>query len=489
MYHIAESSGIKNINNIFEGWIIYDKEESGSEVGNKPSTLGQSGNKIDEMILIKCKEGLNDLNLFGCFGQESKWMKLASLNLDQLGCKSLRDFVGFANGLMAFETDPIGLTYNIRGCPTNPSERKDVILIPLNGDEPRKIGSGCEFCLQVTTSDSDTPCPHIYFTAWNELYCLFPQTEVHCALKPQSYDDNDIDERFMVGYQISKYSSGHNIWTKCCNLVIPPVYNYSDPNDKYIKRRPDFEVVHCKFRVITNDTHLLLTMVNTGVEIWPLTAANKEKYITVLQLTPDTSGELKSELKFHSKTKEPEFYSRASISATSQKLTFREMTFQRTCPPDLYLHKKPPSFGHVTELNLTTGKLNELDLEDQVQQNDDDNDTDRSYESDGNYEFVSSSTDFQFVTSSQTGLLYYIDIEGPYLATMYSFDPVNNEWKSLPGSPKDDYSFRQAYIHPIPQELIPELSRYPQAIFEDKRNCTDHGPFVRYTNEDSDSDY
>ncbi len=206
----------------------------------------------------------------------------------------------------------------------------------------------------VTKDDSDTPCPHIYFTAWNELFCLFPKTYVyyrkrrfHCEYSER--DEDDYDERFMIGYQIDKYSTGGVKWTKVCSLEVPKAYHYH--GEVYDHPRPDEEVAFLKFKALASDEHVLISMVNQGGHSdngFHPRKSNAVKYLTVTQLNPDGSGDLKAEAKFHRKTKEAGFLAEASLSATSGKLVFQMIEPQGRS-------SWPSPARNVTELNLTTG--------------------------------------------------------------------------------------------------------------------------------------
>ncbi len=475
LYSIAESNGVMDIDSVFQGWLIIDKKESVSSPIRKSRSVNKDENQDDEILVIKCHESGKNYNLFGWLGNESRWIKITSVNLELLLCKSLGLFVGFANNSLAFEIDPSDLRYDLwrRSYPLNQSERKDLVLIPLKGDKAiTRIGSGCQFCLKMTKSDYDTPCPHIYFTAWNELFCLFPDTYVYYK---STYYDDDFDERFMVGYKISKYLPEQKAWTESCTIDVPSVYYYNESN--YSRRKPNKVVSYLTFKAITNGNHLLLAMINKGAEFFHQ-GDNRRKYLTVLQLTPDNSGHLKAEVKLHCETKEPGFYARSSLAATSQKLTFQDVSVRDGEPP----------LRRITELNLRTGKLVEPKLENVIEEQDDkDDDSGDSMESGSN----ETSTTTKLVTSKQTGLVYYINIDNPYITQMQCYDPVNDETRSLPGPPEDK-GIQGADMHPIPQELIGELNAYPQVAFEDRHDNTDHGPFVRgYTvqHDNSDLDY
>ncbi len=305
LYEIAESNKVTDINIIFEKWLIADKEESVSNPIRKTRKVNKSENKNGEILLIKCHESGNDYNLFGWLGMESKWITLSTVNLDLLSCRSLRNFLGFANNSLAFEIDPSDLRYDHWGSyPLNPRERKDVVLIPLSaGESIKRVDSGCEFCLQITKSDFDTPCPHVYFTAWNELFCLYPKTHVY--YRTSYYHEDDYDQRFMVTYLIGKYLPERDAWTQCCTLDVPRVYYFKEPPD-YYHRQPEEQVSYLKFKAVTNESHILLAMTNTEGDYYG-SMETDEKYISVIQLTPDGSGNLKSEVKYHSETDDVEF--------------------------------------------------------------------------------------------------------------------------------------------------------------------------------------
>ncbi len=133
---------------------------------------------------------------------------------------------------------------------------------------------------------------------------------------------------------------------------------------------------------------------------------------------------------------------------------------------------EPQPYRRITELNLRTGTLIEPKQKNQMSDEEvdkmlDDKDIDGKEESD--IDSIATSTTTKVVTSMQTGLLYHIDIDEPYITEMKSYDPMNDEWKSLPGPP-EDRGIQGAYMHPIPQKLIADLRVYPQVVFEDYRS-------------------
>ncbi len=503
LYEIAEYYGVADISSLFEGWCeIVEKEENVNEEEdakekekieeeenieegnnedqeenvdkeeNVPEFALKSGNEninekqSDELLLVKAKRGDEYIDLVGWLSKESKWIKLGSVNLKQLGQSSLGRFVGFANSSIVFEV--------YSSADRHSPKRKDVILINLNSGKLEQAGTGCDFCLNVTEDDDNEPCPHIYFTAWNELFCLFPSTEVH---EPEwrerstyygydhyygdhsDCDEDDFSERFMLGYEISKYSPTYHNWVPFHSLDIPREYYYHDGTGLY-HERPEEEVVYLTFKVVTHDDHLLIAMVNKGGG-YGSRERNSDKFLTVMKLTPDGTGNPESEVKYHSKTKEAEFYVRASVAATSGKLTFRETYTRNTNDHHRY--------RHMTELDLTTGELSKPNLKNQLPQND--------FDDERNLKNIKSNTNVKgCATSKQSVLLYYVHMGKPYMPRMKKYDPVNDKWESLP-PPPEDKEILGVYMQAIPTEISAELSAYPPVIFEDRHENIKCGPF------------
>ncbi len=502
LYEIAEYYGVADISSLFEGWCeIVDKEENVNkeedakekekieEEGNidEDDKKEQKGNvaqkenvsesvlklgneninknQSDELLLVKAKRGGEDIDLLGWLSKESKWIKLASVNLKVLGQSSFDGFVGFANNTMVFEVDSPAGRHGLN--------RKDVVLIQLNSGKLEQAGTGCDFCLNVTEDDDNEPCPHIYFTTWNELFCLFPSTDVHEAEwrhrstyyydhyydDHSDYDEDDFSERFMIGYEISKYSPTRHNWIPFHSLDIPREYFYHDGTGLY-HERPEEEVVYLTFKVVTHENHLLISMVNKGGG-YGSRERNSDKFLTVMKLTPDGAGNPESEVKYHSKTKEAEFYLRSSMAARSGKLMFLEIYTRTTNDPHRY--------RHMTELDLTTGELSKPNLTNQLPQND--------FDDEKNLKNIKSNTNVKgCATSKQSVLLYYVHMGKPYMPQMKKYDPMNDKWKSLP-PPPEDKEILGVYMQAIPTEMSAKLSAYPSVIFEDRHENIKCGPF------------
>ena len=340
---------------------------------------------------------------------------------------------------MVFEADGKGY-----GWPLN---RKDIVLIPLYDRAPKKIKTGCAFCLSFDHNDKAN-CPHIYFTAWNELYCLSPKVEVRLA-EPGEYD---LNLRFWIGYEIKKYSANDNNWIKACELNVPQEYHYErSPSFQTSSQKKPLDVCYLEFQIVHRETHLLLAMVNERGRSFSHPVGY---YVSVMQLTPDsTSGMLMSEVKLNKQiTKEAvQLFPKSIMTASSFNLRFQEISKKN---------------GRITELNMKSGAIRALKADDDMLN------FPKHKLDDERPDFI----DRKFVTSRKNGFLYHIDNVLPYINVMWSFDLMRNKWKSLPGPPRDEKVFG-ADLQIVPSQLLADIKAYPATIFEDTSCNGGYGPF------------
>ncbi len=315
LYQIAESEGIADAEKLFEGWVTVDKEEFGSKQVQMHGNDKTSGMQSDELLLVKGKAVEGTFDLFGWLNRESKWIKLVSVN-----CSSLGSFVGFAYNSMAFEINPSEKFPNQKG----------VMLVPFNEEVSNETRTCCDFCLKHVEDDSDKPCPHLYFTAWNELFCLFPKTFVHSQRADSDMSDDGLyhnnkwyNEKIMIEYQIAKYTPSSDTWIKVCTLEVPDVYCYCPAARPSMPRQ---QVTYLKFKAVIYGRNVLLSMVNYGADIFQMKRSNRVKYLTVMQLTKENDI-LKYEVKFHRRIEIDiaPFFARASLVCKFGKLKFQEI--------------------------------------------------------------------------------------------------------------------------------------------------------------------
>ncbi len=438
LYRIAECHSIANIHSLFGGWLV-DNKEPRPKRASKPVDSAKNENQNDELLLIRDKESKNDINLIGWLSKASKWIKLASVNLTSLNCTSLGSFLGFAHDSMTF------------------TSQHEVIMVPLHAGQPRRVGRGC---LDGCHSFEEGACPHFHFTAWNDLFCVYPQSDFRSpdedSWDSDSYDSfydydrySDREKLVILGYRIAKYSFQLNQWHHICDLELPDAYN--DLGYDGID-----QVLYVSFELSTN-----------GKQVFLMIAGSDKNLITLMQLTKDASGTLKSQEVFHTKEIQiPYNSSQVLVKSTATKLRFHEMSSSQSS----WLQQlKKPTFPirSITEVTLKNKKIQRVPLKAKK------------------FSFPESRCEElrtqrqkinQFATSKQSGLLYYIDNVMPYVAKMWLYDPVKNEWKSLLAPPFDG-EISSMEIHPIPVRLLPEIMASPPAIFEDKHDNPKHGPF------------
>ncbi len=446
LYQIAKDADTEDICSLFEGWSISDQQQV-QKIVKGSKKVGTTQNKTEEILLIKCKSK-NDWTLLGWLNTTQKWIDLGSVDIESVG-----PFVGFACNSMVFEADfedDIGYR--------RPSDSEDIVLIPLYDRAPKEIKTGCAFCLSFDQDDEDdddeADCPHIYFTAWNELYCLSPKVQVRLAEHDKSDSegyDFDYNERFLIGYEIKKYSANDSKWNKACDLNVPREYYYYQKSS--LQKNKPVEVCELEFQVVHKEAHLLLAMVDYK-RGFPSHPGGLGYYLSVMQLTPDpTSGKLTSEaiLKKQVVKEAAQLFSKTVMTASSINLRFQEISEEK---------------GRITELNMKSGAIRELKADDHMLH------FPEHEMDDVRLDFV----DRKFVTSRKNGFLYHIDNVLPYINVMWSFDPLRNKWKSLPGPPRDE-KVLGADLQIVPTQLLDDIRAYPATIFEDTRCNGDYGPF------------
>ncbi len=441
LYCIAQGNGISN--SVFEGWLVHDQRENSDE---KPSVTDKKENQSNEILLIREKESKDQINLIGWLSKPAKWVKLSSVNLTTLGCSSLGRFVGFAYDSLAFEIN-----------------RQDIALVPLHTGQSRKVAGACgSECSDINYLH----CPHYYFTAWNELFSVYPETEVKDFNSDDSDDSwgygrtrcigYDNEKKVIMGYVIAQYSLKRNRWEKETCLELPDAYeNYQNYYDGCGEM-----FVWVRFQISINNKNVLL-MITPAIS----------SLITVMKLTLDQSGKLKYQEIFHS----DKMYANRShclAKSTSTYLRFQEITFPKKKPtnPSTY------TVVCITQVkNLKTNKMGVFKINaDKFTFPWSEFDEFRTAEEKTD-EFATLKKD-EFVTSMQSGLIHYIDSVMPYVTMMWIYDPVKNEWKSLPGPPLDG-EISSLEIREVPAKLLHDLTANAPAFFEDKHGNPKHGPF------------
>ncbi len=403
----------------------------------------------EELLLIRCGESATESKLFGCLGNSHKWINLGSVNFEtlQLRGEALGPFLGFANSSMVFE---IGCKERYR------ESHDDVVLIPLHDGASKKIRTGCGNCSSIDNLEGNE-CPHVYFTAWNELFCLSAKVKINYkpgtiwTLYDSDSDDYGDDERFMIGYEIKRYSTKINKWTRACDLRIPGVYYYQ--RSSWSDEDKHQEVRRLQFQIVNRETCVCIVMMNEYF-------CSHDYYMTVMQLTPDGSDTLKSEVAFRKVVtkQDARLFPKTVLTAASTNLRIQEVS---------------GNGGRIQELDLSSGTIQEVKSDCKISFPESEL---RNYRFDYVYDYRRYGNTRQFVTSRQNGCLIHIDNIFPYINVMWSCDPMTNDYKSLPGPPRDEEIFR-ADIQLIPSELLADLRAYPTAIFEDTSRNDRHGPF------------
>ncbi len=444
LYTIAECNGTANIDSLFEDW-LEDSKKPRTKCGSKAIYTDKTYNQNVEILLIRDKESNTDINLIGWLSTASKWIKLASVNLTSLGCSSLGKFVGFAHDSMAFE---------------NPSK---LIIIPFHADQPWSIASGCG---NACTYINNNACNHFYFSAWNDLFCIYPETECQSREGDDSYDDfwdsfdeddrSDLNTIVIVQYKVTKFSRQNNTWKDTGNLDLPDDYNDIDDLD--------FDTLaYAGFQISMNDKHVFL-----------MVYARHENLITVLQLTQDATGKLKFQQLFHSSDMSSPFgyNSHILVKSTPTKLRFQTTS---SSPPSWRepLNTTTLPTTQITEVNTKTKKTKNIKLKAEKV----------NFPEGIGEEFRTLKRNvYRYTTSKLSGLLFYIDAVMPYVTALWSYDPLKNEWKSLPAPPLDGL-IDAPEIHYFPARLLPNIKASPSSIFEDKHDNPKHGPLKQSKSE------
>ena len=452
LYQISEEAGISDITSILGKWM--DKEHVFPKDVPEAKPTDDIESQSNEILVVRCKESKWQWKLFGWLDKASKWINMGSVNGNEVGFYHLGRLFGFAENYMAFEIRSKEVIYKREPLYLWGWDDIDIALIPLDpGDrqQARTIKSGCDFCLDITQGDYDRRCPHSYFTAWNELYCVGALVEV----RESEGGAEDYDERFRLGYEINKYSVKDKAWYELGDLEIPDGYYYdgSSPYDWF--KRPT-EVAYVEFKVVNMKTHVLLVMVNLDEG---LRRHAEENYLTIVRLTAGDDT-LKTEVIFHTEIKDEDvlFYRDASITVVSpgsSKLRFQKIS------------EGGKKWAEVDFLADGNGSI----------QIESDNGNLIFPKSDFNYFRPGYSTE-KFVTSGQNGHLHHIDNVLPYINRMWSYDPMKNEWNLLPGPPAaGEEEIIGANIQNIPEELVSEVNANPAAVFEDTHESIHHGPF------------
>ncbi len=440
LYEIVESHGITDMDHIlvFDGWMDINKEHGVKPVQDKDDDAKRNEEQSREILIMKCLEDIenkNDVNIIGWLGTDFKWIKVASVNLASLGVDTLGRFVGFANDSMVFE-----FRSNQEASAT---PEQNILFIPLNDREPRKVTSACKACFEGSI-EYDEACNHLYFTAWNELFCVVPIVDLN--LEDGSWDEygnfTGYGKKTVVGYVISKKSPQNNDkWEQACTLVVPDDYYDHDELSDHV-------ISPISFQVCIDGNRALLVMDN-----------DDENYLTVTELTPDDSGKLKAKMRFHENIEIDGF-----VSCTLTKATDAKLFFQSISAGSKTLSDKSSTFciESIAELNLLNKKVAELKVcEDNCFPVSEYNEYNELVPFQGLecYRQLEvriwkyGERDFRrFATSKQSGILHLVEKVVPYVTEMWSFDPSKNEWRSLPGPPCE-FMFDSIYIREVPATI------------------------------------
>ncbi len=442
LYEIAKSYGIPDTNTLFKGRIMIDKTKN---VHKKGKQQGEQGDNsiTDEALVITYVNKHNDIALAAWMN--NKWIRLPSVTDVDLG-----QFVGFSNNSLTFKVD--------RG-----KGKGYVTFVPLDQAMGiiEKAKCPCWWCRDSVPKKAP-PCPHIYFCAWNTLFCLYPYADI----KTWDCNPNDIDdykcEKVMVDYRIAMYSAQMKEWTSDRSdrsefyLDIPEEYKFEAPGDTgrgaWWAETPE-EVVHVNFKIIDMGSHVIIIMVNSekNFEV-------RKKYLTAIKLTQNASGSLESKVVFHRGIQEQmaKFFGRATVASVSGKLIFQKIDLQGN----------PDNQQDMVELDLQKGKLKKL----------------KSHPStvflpkSGYDEYKTENSTLRFATSTLNGQLYVVDNKLPYMNALWSYDPMLEKWRRLPGAPRDEEP-DDIGIQRVPAALLPTLKSMPPAVFEDGHDDVRHGPF------------
>ncbi len=466
LYEIAESYEMTDIKDVFEKWIPVGNEEKDVKLVEpvlNVDDVKRNPLQSNEILLIKSLENLENMNevgIIGWLGTASKWIKIASINLSSLRIDYLGRFVGFANDSMVFEIQSKQKTSK-----THP---KNIILIPLYAGKARKIACACSSWYRRNIDEDDDECDNLYFTAWNELFCVVPQIDLDFG--DSSWDSDGFakgkGEKIVTGYTIDKKSSQDDkTWEEVCTLPIPR--DYFVPGVQLHIDPP------MRFQVSMDGNHAILVM------------DNGEDYLTVIELTPDDTGKtLKSNLIFHEDIESDRFTSQTLMKATQARLIFLDVCYGNK---SLMYKSSTFYFEYLTELNMSNNKQAQKVKVSDINDN-------NCFPVSDYHEYIAPAPfhkkyymcpnvwkygkrdRMRFVTSRQSGILHVIERVVPYITEMWSFDPIKNVWRSLPGPPCE-FMYDSVDIQQVPANLLPELVENPPVIFDDKHDNIKHGPF------------
>ena len=387
LYQIAEFHDIPEMHSLFKDLLEDDIEILAKQTHVSSEHLDNDNSETQnaEMLLVRSKEKKDDANLIGWLSKPGKWIKLASINLASLGCASLwalGKFLGFAHESMAFENGP------------------NVTIIPFHSGQPRRVASGCgNSCADI----DDKPCPHLSFTAWNELFCLYPETEFRsnseCHEWPFiSYSDSEdtVGEAYViVGYTIAKLSVDNNQWEKVYDLSFPDDYWDEDEFE-----RDSCLVSDVRLQVSINEEHVFLM-----ADSW------FKNCVTVMELTQDVTGKLSCKEIFHSdEISYPRHSSHILVGATPKKLTFQKF---------YCLSNWKSAIGRITTVSLRTKKIKKTKLK---------VDNFRFPENESAFRTWNSEMP-QYAISKQSGLLHFVGSVMPY-AGVSLFQAFQAFWSS-----------------------------------------------------------
>ncbi len=395
-------------------------------------------NSEDDEILIVATGEEKHVHPYGWLKKTSRWIKFPSVNAEQIGCIKIDHVIGFANNSLVFKA-------------TSTDKAKDVIICPLDGEEAQLMKEACDFCVVQNKTVNEAlhrDCPHVYFTAWNEFFCLKPLTK---KMHVPNYEE---DEDLWHKYIIVKYSPQDDSWKYVGLLDVPEFY--------YWNFRDRFLVASLKFHFLSSGTDLYVVLANTGADFTdPLM-----RYKTIMQLSKDSFGNLQSQVLFNrerSVLNALDWHPDWAITLVSGKINFYQ-------GPKGCWYTNKSKITQFAVFDLSTSEFLELNAEEgrellvpKAESN--------------NYRYK----DYypRFHTPSQDGCFYHVATLLPYVNVTWCYNPIEDEWKSLPGP----HTLQQVVwsvgekIHVVPKEIRSQLASYPTGIFEDTYEGVNHGPF------------
>lgn len=440
-FEISQSA---NLSDLFSTWIhvIVQGENNVPTSGNTVTTKEQHVQVAGthEMLLTKHLGTLQERAVYGLLIRDLKWIKMGYIPTScTFSDKSLQlgEFVGFASNSMVFAEDE------------DYDERQDdhrVAIIPFGAKAVSCVTKApCEYCERRNEIDiqKDAKCPQVYFTAWNELYCLLPKTTVRLR-------------RIMTGYQIWRHVSANN-WKCVCELELPDAFCFQRFNVETCQYEREVPYVKCK--VIPRDSDVLIVMINdTSV-----------KFLVVIKLFKDASKfkRVHSKVEFHQSIDDPmaQFYEQALVTATPNTLKFQRMWKNGRDEQEKAISEEVYN-GRVIELDLSPGKLvrlnqlkhdvSEITFPEAVHE-----------DKDGCYQD-------HFVGSTIDGRVYQVDPVLPYINRTLSYDTVKKDWLEFPGPPMND--LQENWIQHVPEEVLTQLQNFPPAVFEEGDDPQGGGP-------------